>query len=87
MPAGSYKFTGDGSVVRLFSRNRPSTDALNVLHRWRGMQPGREFETIEDTDKHLVAKLTIVGGDDEAGPQLQALGAQYGVQHEFLPST
>lgn len=85
MPSGKYKFTGDGSIVRFLSRNRPSTDALNVVHRWRDMFPGRTFETIEDTDNHLVAKLSVADGDEAAGPQLQALGVQHGVQYEFVP--
>ena len=86
MPSGKFKFSGDGSIVRFMSRNRPSTDALNVLNRWRDMQRGRSFEIIEDTDDHIIAKLMIVDNDDSAGPHLQSLGSKHGVEHEFLPA-
>lgn len=87
MPSGKFKFAGDGSIVRFMSRNRPSTDALNVLHRWRDMQPGRSFETIEDTDDHIIAKLIFADSDESARPHLQQLGSQHGVEHEFLPAS
>lgn len=84
MPSAKIRFTGDDSIVRFLSRNRPSTDALCVLHRWREMGSGRDFETIEDTDDHIIAKLMFADSDDSAGPQLQLLGSQHGVEHEFL---
>lgn len=87
MPSGNFKFSSDGSIVRFMSRNRPSTDALNLLIRWRDIQPGRSFETIEDTDDHIVAKLMFSDSDDSAGPDLQKLGSQHGIDHEFLPAS
>lgn len=86
MPSGTDKFTGDGSVLRFFSSNRPSTDALSVLHLWRDLQAGRDFEIIDDSDYHLVASLTLEEDDGEAGPQLQALSTTHGVRHDFIPS-
>ena len=79
MPSGLFKFSSDCSMVRFMSSNSPSTDAMNVLSKWRDMKPGRDFETIEDTDDHLVAKLIFADNDDSAGPHLQQFGSQFGV--------
>lgn len=84
MAEATYKLTGDGSIIRFFSKNRPSTDALGVLSQWRDRHQGRSFEVIEDTDEHLVVKLALRDDDIQAGPDLHALGAQHGVQHEYV---
>lgn len=84
MPTGTYKLSGNSSVVRFFSRNRASTDALSALAEWRALRTGRSFETLEDTDEFIVATLAVSEDDAQAGPDLQRLGEKFGVQHAFF---
>ena len=84
MIEATYKFTGNDSTVRVLSANQPSTDALTLLSQWERRHQGRSFEVIEDSDGHLLVKLALRDEDAQAGHDLQTLGVQHGVQHEFV---
>lgn len=84
MPSGTYKLSGNSSVVRFLSRNRASTDAVSALAEWRALHTGRSFETVEDTDEFIVAELAVSEDDAQAGPDLQRLGENFGVQRTFF---
>lgn len=84
---GKYRFVRDAeNVSGIFSRNRASTDAMNVLHKWRGMAAGRDFEFDADEveDEELIAILTFEASDQAAGSQIDMLCAQYGVSRQFV---
>ncbi|KQY80907.1 hypothetical protein [Pelomonas sp. Root1444] len=87
MASGVYKFFADeNSINRFMSKNMPSTDALSALARWTNAAAGRSFDKLEDTDDHIVARLSWSDEDDSAGGSLQGLLLSLGLEHEYLPS-
>jgi hypothetical protein len=84
---GKYRFVRQvESISGFFSQNRASTDAMNVLGKWRRMGQGRAFklEKGEDEDEQLVAILTFDSSDELAGSHLDALCEQHGVGRQFV---
>ena len=82
---GKYRFVRDAkNVSGIFSRNMASTDAMNVLHKWRGMESGRDFKVEVDEEEELMAVLTFETSDQAAGSQIDMLCAQHGVNRQFI---
>ena len=78
-----YKFTRSNNIAFVISSNRPSTDALNALHKWYG-KPGRSYEVIEDEVEHLVADLEVAKDDESAGPELGDACESAGVERTYI---
>jgi len=68
------------SPIGFGRRNRPSTDALGALHRWRDAHGGREFNVQVDEDDHIEAELTCDVDDVDAGSQLDVLCLEHAVE-------
>ena len=82
---GKYRFVRDAeNLSGIFSQNQASTDAMNVLHKWRGMAAGRDFKVEVDEEEQLVAVLTFETLDQAAGSQIDLLCAQHGVNRQFV---
>ena len=83
-----YRFVRQVESISGFLRqDRASTDAMNVLGKWRAMEKGRAFEleNREDEDGQLVAVLRFHNSDEVAGFHLDALCEQYGIGREVVP--
>lgn len=82
MTSATYGFTRKpfGAIGR---PNRPSTDALGVLWRWRALSQAREYEILVDEDERLVARLTWAEGDARAGPDLDAQCDGVAIERNF----
>jgi hypothetical protein len=80
-----YRFDRPANSVLDFGRtNRPSTDALGALHRWREAHRGREFSIAVDEDNHIDAELTCEVADVYAGAQLDVLCLEHGVRRQVI---
>lgn len=83
--SSKWRFERDPhSPSGFLSQNRPSTDALGVLHRWRDQQANRNFTVTVDEDDLLEAILTYDEIDKDAGSHLDELCSQHGVERHFL---
>jgi hypothetical protein len=82
MITGVYRFTRlPNSVPGFFSKNRASTDALNVLSRWRSMGAQRDFDIHVDKEDEFVAALSFLDIDqNSARDDLDALCKEHGVE-------
>jgi hypothetical protein len=80
-----YRFIRPPNSIVAFGRsNRASTDAVGALHRWRDMEPEREFDVTIDHDEEICATLTFAAADQTAGSHLEALCTQHGVERQFI---
>lgn len=82
MPKARIKFSRDERSMRGFmSKNRPSTDALGALDKWRHAAPGRKYREVidSDTDDTIDADLEWDAGDGQAGGDLDAACQSFGV--------
>jgi hypothetical protein len=85
MLSGRYKFVRKlNSVEGFVSRNRPSTDALNVVNIWSNAQPQRSFTILVDEDEQLVAELTWSETDPSAGPSLDSTCDNLGIERSYV---
>lgn len=85
MPIVRYKFVRKNNSVEGFaSRNRPSTDALNVINIWSNAQPQRSFNILVDEDEQLVADLTWSETDPSAGPNLDDTCYKFGIERSYV---
>lgn len=85
MPSGRYKFVRKNNSVEGFvSRNRPSTDALNVVNIWSNAQPQRKFTILVDEDEQLVADLTWSETDPSVGPSLDDACNKFGIERSYV---
>lgn len=84
MPSCCYKFSRSArSIKGFFSRNTPSTDALNGLLAWSSTRSERRYEVITDNDELLMAKLSWSEGDSSAGPDLDDACGKVGVERSY----
>ena len=86
MPSGRYKFVRKNNSVEGFvSKNRPSTDALNVVNIWSNAQPQRSFTILVDEDEQLVADLTWDETDpSSAGPSFDDACDKFGIERSYV---
>lgn len=82
----AYRFTRDyTSPAGFMSKQRPSTDAMNVLANWEALGAGRMYDVVEDADDYLVAKLSFLTADtDKAATGFNSLCATFGIKHEVV---
>lgn len=73
------------SMLGIGSHNRPSTDALSALHRWKAGQPGRDFAVEVDGDDRLIAEIVCEINDVYAGAHLDAQCLEFGVRRQISP--
>lgn len=84
MTPATYRLTRDRrSPTGFLSSQRPSTNAMNAIEKWRVAGSGRSYVVVDDQDDYLVAKLTLVSVDID---EFNALCAQVCVKHEVVPS-
>lgn len=82
---GRYRFTrAVDSPSGFLSQNRPSTDAINALERWKAAGHRRKFEVKIDEEEELVAVLSFDTTDMDAGGQLDAACYDCGVSRHFI---
>lgn len=85
MPSGRYRFARKSNSIEGFaSRNRPSTDALNVVNIWSNAQPQRSFSILGDEDEQLLADLSWSEADISAGPNLDDTCDKFGVERFYV---
>ena len=85
MPSGRNKFVRKSNSVEGFvSKNRPSTDALNVVNIWSHAQPQRSFTILVDEDEQLLADLTWSETDTSAGPILDDACDKFGIERSYV---
>ena len=85
MPSGRYKFVRKNNSIEGFaSRNRASTDALNVVTIWSNAQPQRSFTIVVDEDEQLLADLSWSETDISAGPSLDDACDKLGVARSYV---
>ena len=80
-----YRFERDPDFLSgSESKNRPSTDALTIVHQWRAMGNRREFNVTDDEFLFLEARLQYEADDTSAESQLDKLLVKYGLQHNII---
>ncbi len=80
-----YRFTRDSqSVPGFISQNTPSTDALNVVLRWKDKHTARSYQTIHDGDELLEALLSWTDDDSTVGTDLDSLCTELGIVRVFV---
>ena len=84
----TYRFSRDeNSLGAILTSQRPSTDAMNVIEKWKGAGSGRSDLVVKDETDFLVATLTFLSGDrDKAASDIDGLCKQFGVKRDFVPS-
>lgn len=84
----TYRFSRDENLPRGFlSSQRPSTDTMNAIEKWKVAGSGRSDLVVEDQTDFLVATLTFLSGDlDKAASDIDGLCKQFGVKRDFVPS-
>ena len=80
-----YIFTRDDqSVSGFMSPNRASTDAVGVVINWSA-SAGRSYQTLQDQDDLLIAKLSYQEGDERAAADdLNRRCAERGLKRETI---
>lgn len=82
--SAQYRFDRPENLVSGIGRSsRPSTDSLNVLHRWRVAHAGRDFTVLHDADDHLLAEVIWLDDDIRVGESLDMLCSQHGLERHF----
>ena len=80
-----YIFTRDDqSVSGFMSPNRASTDAVGVVINWSA-SAGRSYQTLQDQDDLLIAKLSYQEDDERAAADdLNRRCADKGIKRETI---
>ncbi len=80
----TYRFDRDlNSPAGIVSSNRPSTDALCALERWRNSSY-RDYKVLDDTDDFLVAQLSFDQNDERAAADLETESEISGIERQFV---
>lgn len=84
MPSGRYKFSRrNRSIEGFFSKNTPSTDALNALIAWSSIESQRKYQVISDADELLSVTLHWAEADSSAGRDLEDACRTFGVERAY----
>ncbi|HCH22925.1 MAG TPA: hypothetical protein DE179_01340 [Oceanospirillaceae bacterium] len=84
MQQATYRFIRASNPKGFLSTNTASTDALNVLENWTNFSECRSYETIEDEDESLIAKLLFKNSDASAGTELDRICDDFGIVREHV---
>lgn len=83
--SAKYRFERiSNSLAGFGSKNRPSTDAIGALQRWRAINIERSFTILVDEDEFIEAELTWDDADTSAGALLDDFCFKKGVERRHL---